>query len=93
MTFAELTAIVEKAPELVAAAAAAGIAVSVAVGALGTQLENLGAKLGLLWLERLGQRLEAVGSDLPKLRSGSRYTNDILARVEAGLKMRDQGAP
>lgn len=67
MTLAE---VVQHAPEVIAELAA----VSVAIGAFGTALEHAGEVLRQPWLVAVGQRLEAVFGDLPKLLRGSRFS-------------------
>jgi hypothetical protein len=43
-------------------------------GLIGTALEALGAKYKIRALEGIGQRVEALFADLPKLIGGSRFT-------------------
>ncbi len=86
MTLPELLALLQKAPAALAELSAAAVAVSMAVGGLGTTIEHVGVTAGALWLEKLGQRLEAVGTDVPKLIRGSRYTNDLEATAIAAAK-------
>lgn len=43
------------------------LALGIAIGAVGTGLEALGAWIGKTWLVALGQKLEAIGADIPKL--------------------------
>lgn len=87
MTLAEL---LTKAPGVIAELSAAAMAISVAVGGIGTALETLGVATSKLWLERFGQRLEALGTDVPKLLKGSRYTNDLVATAQAAAKSLDR---
>ena len=68
MTLAD---VVQKAPEVIAELAA----VSLAIGAFGTALEHAGEVLKLHVLVVVGQRLEALFGDLPKMLRGSRYSN------------------
>jgi len=86
MSLPELLALLQKSPELLAQLFALVIALSFAVGAFGTGLESLGEAHGWQWLEKLGQRIEAVGSEVPKLLRGSRYTNEVNERVDSILK-------
>lgn len=48
--------------------------VAVAAGPVGSLLEGIGTALKLSWLVAIGQRLEALGMDLPKMLRGSRAT-------------------
>jgi len=48
--------------------------VTVAAGPVGSLLEGLGTAAKLTWLVAFGQRLEALGVDLPKMIRGSRAT-------------------
>lgn len=66
-----LVEVVQKAPEVLAEAAAA----SAAIGAFGTALEHVGEVLKIHALVAIGQRLEAIFGDIPKLIRGSRYSN------------------
>jgi len=76
---AQLFALIEKTPAALAELSAVGLAVSAAVGACGTAVEHLGATLARPGLEKFGQRLEAWGTDFPKLWRGSRYTAETKA--------------
>ena len=67
MTLAD---VVQKAPEVIAEL----VAISTAIGAFGTALEHAGEVLKLSALVKIGQRLEAIFADLPKLIRGSRYS-------------------
>lgn len=66
-----LVEVVQKAPEVLAEA----VAVSAAIGAFGTALEHMGEVLKIQALVAIGQRLEAIFGDIPKLIRGSRYSN------------------
>lgn len=77
MNAAELLTLLQKAPAAVAELSAAAVSLSLAVGGIGTALEHFGVSTSQLWLERFGQRLEALGTDIPKLIRGSRYTDDL----------------
>ncbi len=72
MSFAELLSTLFKSPELLAVLLASLTAVSFALGAVGTAIEELGAAMRWPHIERLGQRIEALFSELPKLWRGSR---------------------
>lgn len=72
MTFAELLSVLAKSPELIAILLAGLTAISFAMGAVGTAIEELGAVMKWPFVERLGQRIEALFSELPKLWRGSR---------------------
>lgn len=85
MTLPELVALVQKAPATLIPLAAAATAVSVALGAVGTAVERVGEVWGWPWLEKLGQRIEATFTDLPKLARGSRYTAQVEAVVAKAL--------
>lgn len=86
MTATELLAALQKAPAAIAEASALAMAASLVVGGVGTALETFGVATSQLWLERFGQRLEAIGTDVPKLLRGSRYTNDIVATADKAAK-------
>jgi hypothetical protein len=47
---------------------------AVAAGPFGSLLEGIGTAAKLSWLVAIGQRLEALGVDLPKMIRGSRAT-------------------
>ena len=64
-------------PQLLAAV----LALLVAIGSLGSALEALGERLQSAPLVAIGQRLEAFGTDVPKLIRGSRLTKYIAAKV------------
>jgi len=74
MSFGQLVSLLFSSPELLAQLLAAVVALLVAIGGLGTALEQLGERFGWLWLVAIGQRLEAIGSDGPKAIRGSRLT-------------------
>jgi hypothetical protein len=86
VTFAQLVEQLEKAPALLAALVAAITAGSVTMGAIGTWIEHIGFRMGWRRVERFGQFLEAVFSDLPKALRGSRKTAELNARVDAAVK-------
>jgi hypothetical protein len=65
-----------------------GAPVAVALGALGTGIETVGAKRGWRWMERAGQVLEAIFSDLPKAIRGSRAT-----KLQAELELLKGSGP
>lgn len=83
MTLPELLALVQKAPVVAAELVAVGSAVSVFVGAVGTGLEHIGELTGSAALEKFGQRLEALGTDLPKFWRGSRFSKYIDTKARA----------
>lgn len=51
-------------------------AVAITIGPLGSLLEQFGTAVKWPKLVAIGQRLEAVGADLPKLWRGSRLTKE-----------------
>lgn len=53
---------------------ASPILIPLVAGLIGTALEALGAKYGIKSLEGIGQRVEALFADIPKLIRGSRLT-------------------
>lgn len=77
MTLPELLAVLQKAPAVLAELTAIGTAVSATIGATGTAIEHIGETLGSDVLERFGQRLEAIGTDFPKLWRGSRFSKYV----------------
>lgn len=66
-----------------------------ALGAIGTRLEKLGAAKGWPLLEAIGQRIEAVCADLPKLIGGSRLSSATVAELTAlaAKKLEAEKAP
>ena len=50
-------------------------AIAVAAGLFGTALEKIGEAAKKPWLVAIGQRLEALSIDVPKLLRGSRFTS------------------
>lgn len=90
MNLTELVALLQKAPLVAAELAAVGTSVSAAVGGIGTAIEHAGETFGLPGVERFGQRLEALGTDFPKLWRGSRFSAYLADRV---AKLSNQSAP
>lgn len=74
MTLAQLLELLGKAPELLAQLMGIMLVLFTAIGAFGTGLEAVGARFGVRWLESLGQRIEAIFGDVPKMLRGSRAT-------------------
>jgi hypothetical protein len=74
MTFGALVKLLIETPELLAQLLAALVALLVAIGGIGSALEQLGTTLGWPRLVAIGQRLEAIGTDGPKAIRGSRLT-------------------
>ncbi len=74
---------------MLAALAAAATGISLTLGAIGTGVETVGTKMGWRGVERFGQFLEAVFSDVPKALNGSRYTAELNAKVDAAAKRID----
>lgn len=74
MTLAQLLELLTKAPDLLAQLLGVLLVLFTAIGAFGTALESLGVRFGIRWLESLGQRIEAIFGDVPKMIRGSRAT-------------------
>jgi hypothetical protein len=68
-------------------------ALTLTIGPVGTALEAIGTALGLARLVAFGQRLEALGHDLPKLVRGSRYTKQAEAERNAVVDSKAPRAP
>ncbi len=93
MTFADLLSRLFASPETLGLLLAACTALSMALGAVGTAIEAVGAAMHWPLVERFGQRVESLFTDLPKLWRGSRAPLRALQSKDSAAAVSDNDEP
>ncbi len=93
MTLVELLGLLLRSPDTLLLLVALLTSLSFSLGAIGTALEVFGAATGRPRLERFGQRIEALFSELPKLWRGSRAPLRALQGKDSSAAVGDNGDP